>query len=418
MLYNGVELPDIETVWTGDVKEAYPYVWISNNPESGHPIQLRFFSCPVYIRQSDAGELTVYPTETQSSYKYYILSSTGNSWTTYKEANLSSQAGLGSANIALWSNHNIINGVDGTVYLAASIPATPNEPTLPDSTVTNAALTIETIHAGDDFMSSAVSVSDLGSTDTIYNLRANLSTNGEVISTVDSDTFAGPFMYWHITKTSLTPETEYTLEYVLLENGEEASVSASETFTTLAAEADDPVDDTETLSLLSAILAAIGDQNDRQEQEHESLLTTLSSLWIRLRYIEEFSANIWESVKALAPSAEETALKEASKETTQAVTDSLYADDAPTKVTASDVKDVATSGNAVVNTFDTGTTVGDFFSVFSDYVFTGWFSEETRANLDSVNAVSTFGLGDDPYNHDSYNKNMEALDKFLERSGK
>ena len=135
--------------------------------------------------------------------------------------------------------------------------------------------------------------------------------------------------------------------------------------------------------------------------------------------MDGFEESIVSAVSALAPVPDpaETALKTATAETTKAVADEGFAEDASTKVTASDVKDAATSGKEVVNAFDTGTTVGDFFSVFSDYVFTGWFSEETRANLDTVNSISTFRADDDPYNHNSYNKNMEALDKFLERSG-
>jgi len=280
-------------------------------------------------------------------------------------------------------------------------------PDIPDSTVTDAALTIETIHAGDDFMSSAVSVSGLSSTDAIYNFRAYLYENGTPLGHVDSDAFAGPFMYWHITKSSLIPETEYTLEYVLLENGEETSVTASQTFTTIASTDTPTVDDTQTLSLLSAILAAINDQNDRQENEYESIIDVLGMLWLRLRYIEENAAGIYAYVKDLVPSKEEAALKEATKEITKEAADSLYAADGAGRTSFSTSTEALTSSKDML---DTGVSVTDFFGMFGTYGWGNWFSAETRDDLDTVPFVSTFAADDEL---STYEKNLQEIQNFI-----
>jgi len=291
-----------------------------------------------------------------------------------------------------------------SLYSSALVSATPD---IPDSSVTDAALTIETIHAGDDFMSSAVSVSGLGSTDAIYNFRAYLYENGTPLGHVDSDAFAGPFMYWHITKSSLIPETEYTLEYVLLENGEETSVTASQTFTTIASTDTPTVDDTQTLSLLSAILAAINDQNDRQENEYESIIDVLGMLWLRLRYIEENAAGIYAYVKDLVPSKEEAALKEATKEITKEAADSLYAADGAGRTSFSTSTEALTSSKDML---DTGVSVTDFFGMFGTYGWGNWFSAETRDDLDTVPSVSTFAADDEL---STYEKNLQEIQNFI-----
>lgn len=147
----------------------------------------------------------------------------------------------------------------------------------------------------------------------------------------------------------------------------------------------------------------------------DTILYMLGQLWLRLRYIEVNTLSILDAISSLAPSEQETALREAFKDTSSAVVEEMSG--GGFTVTRDDAKSFFESGRQVSTTFDTGTTVGDFFSVFTDYVFTGWFSEETRANLDSVNAVSTLDAEDvDPYNHDAYEKNMEAFQEFLGRS--
>lgn len=413
MLYNGVELPDIESVWPD--KDTYRYAFIYYSKATGK-YHVRFLDGSAYVDANSTLTPDTYPTKVVG----YSCKTANGSWSKEIEYTCSTRGIISFSTTTLkWANWAVLNW-NGNIYFAASDPVDPNAPAVPDvpdSTVTNATLAIETVHAGDDFMSSSVSVSDLESTEAVYSFRANISTGGEVISTIGSDVFSGPFMYWHITKSGLSPETEYTLDCVLLEDGAETSVTVSQTFTTLAAEDAPPVDETETLSLLSAILSAIREQADTQEKDNLTIISWFEMSWLRLRHIEQNAADILAYIKDLVPSKEESALKTATAETTKAVADTVFAEDAPTKVTASDVKDVASSGKEVINAFDTGTSVGDFFAVFSDYTFTGWFSEETRSNLDSVNSVSTFGVHDDPYNHDSYTKNMEALDKFLERSG-
>lgn len=268
---------------------------------------------------------------------------------------------------------------------------------------------------GESSIHTDFAVSGLSSTDSLYTISASCFAGDALVGSSAVGPYSGPEFQTTVSVDGLSPSTEYTVEYQLSKDGEYTGVSQTVTVTTAADSGSGSGDGTgdgggnsgsctECPSILSAILSAITNQSTflidwKQDwiSRMDSLETTLSKL-------------------IPVPDPVETALKESVKETTKEVTDTLFADDSPTKVTASDVKDVASSGKAVINTFDTGTSVGDFFSVFADYTFTGWFSEQTRSNLDTVNSVSLFGIDNDPYNHDSYNKNMEALDKFLERS--
>lgn len=407
MLYGGIELPALSML------DTYPYVVLSDEGDGSFTA---FCSeTPLYLKWNSDGDERLLYMEVPCAYYFYApgqYDDNGMSWR--KGPTDTNWGGTYLKYVTLvWANHDVVDTTNGTVYLlgtnAVSVGGS-------SSAVTDATFTIVSVQALDDSASVVYSIDGLGSTDAIYSVKGSLSSGGTEIRSSTSDVFSGSSAVFHNTLANLSPETEYTLTYTLLENDVETTVSASQTFTTLAsATADDSVDETESLSLLAAIYAAIVNQNDVHLAMYDSIGNMLGHIWLRLRYIEE---NTGQLVALLTPSAEENALKEVTSETTQAVVDTVFAEDSTTKVTASDVGDMADSGKAVVNAFDTGTTVGDFFSVFTDYVFTGWFSEQTRANLDSVNSVSTFRVDDDPYNHDSYNKNMEALDKFLERSGK
>ena len=388
MAYNGTELPALPTL--------NDYGFAAIDVDGFGYYRLLFSETPLYITLSSSGDKLCLNLEKPCAVYSYELGR-------YDDWSLTTTNAGGSffmnSRTLVWSNHDVINRIDNSVYLPASVPVP-----VGDSSVTAGMITIETIHAGDDFMSSAVSVSGLGSTDSIYNFRAYLYENGVPLDYVDSDAFAGPFMYWHLTKSNLTPETEYTLQYVLLENGEETSVTASQSFTTLASANTPTVDDTQTLSLLSAILAAINDQNDRQENEYESIVDILGMLWLRLRYIEE---------NTLALSKEETALKEATKETTQAVVDEVFAEDAPTKVTVSDVKDVAEIGSAASSMFDSGVSIGSFFDALNNIRFIAFFSQETYDDLNTVQSISTYSRDNESGYVDYYSENLDKIQKFV-----
>lgn len=121
-LYNGVELPDINTVWTD--KETYPHSYIKL-VDGGY--ELWMLSNPYYV--SDSGVLAV---------------THDGTWTfafcMYVDEEMAAEAGLDTAcwmqlgastgentetafnkNVLVWSNTDILNA-DGTVYLAASDP--------------------------------------------------------------------------------------------------------------------------------------------------------------------------------------------------------------------------------------------------------------------------------------------------------
>lgn len=129
MLYNGVELPDINTVWTD--KETYPYAYILDCPSDN-----RFY---VYFSSTRLNALYL------EKYSAYFLNGTSYSYANYQFHYPSSPYYTGSWKFvaerpngsgtlqnmkncpAVWASIDILYA-DGTVYLAASDPVDPNAP--------------------------------------------------------------------------------------------------------------------------------------------------------------------------------------------------------------------------------------------------------------------------------------------------
>jgi len=124
MLYNGVELPDINEVWTGEVKETYSHVVIHTTSDSTFLV----FSDVPFLWETTTGVFTSAGFDSTSRmYDRYELKAT--EWV-LKEGGYGKYQPLVSA--LVWSNHNI-NWTDGSLYFAASDPIDPNAPNpLPD----------------------------------------------------------------------------------------------------------------------------------------------------------------------------------------------------------------------------------------------------------------------------------------------
>lgn len=398
MLYNGVELPCVEDIWTNTSifggKKVYPYALIIKGTTS---TRLWFSKGYPYISGSD---ITL-----PDGHARFDL--TNGEWIKNREGNTIS---LGQGTIyLLWTSHDILNS-DGSVFLAATDPVDPN--------LFTGTMTYYTGHFGSDFSNTTYHVDGLADSDT-YFIRGYCYQDSSLVVTVDSPAWTGPGTYCTVEFSGLSPSTTYDFEFVLYVNDEETSVTDTKSVTTLAAsseggdsEGGDGSGDgggtsggcTECPSILSAILSAITNQSTFFADWKQDWLSRMDSL-------EEA---IVTAVAALTPVPDptETALKEAAKETTQAVTDSLYADDAPTKVTASDVKDVAEIGFAASSMFDSGVSIGAFFDALNNVSFLSVFTQEMVNSMNTVNAVSA--ISEDGFDStEYYHKNLEEIRDFV-----
>lgn len=119
--YNGVFLPDINSVWTN--KSKYPYAVLIERNQSLYPGQYRLFliSVPVSfingnLLYNDVGTALIYSKNTGSSWEY------SNSL----DVNSSYSISLSNASL-LWSSYDILSS-DGSVYFPSSSPVDPNAP--------------------------------------------------------------------------------------------------------------------------------------------------------------------------------------------------------------------------------------------------------------------------------------------------
>lgn len=118
-LYNGVELPDINTVWTD--KETYPYAHITRFDGGTYTIyNLKLSQLPA---EGSADKNVTTP----APYMSFQIDSSNPDWV-FKRASTTGESTAGTP--LLWSNHDILRP-DGTVYLAATDPIPVNPaPTL------------------------------------------------------------------------------------------------------------------------------------------------------------------------------------------------------------------------------------------------------------------------------------------------
>lgn len=112
-LYNGVELPDINTVWTD--KETYPYAVIVKR------LIARMYY--LYFSQNAPTVTNSVISITGDSLYYHTYISGGTEWaggSSVSDVSWELGTAMNDSQVK-WSNHDILN-TDGTVYLAASDP--------------------------------------------------------------------------------------------------------------------------------------------------------------------------------------------------------------------------------------------------------------------------------------------------------
>lgn len=107
---------------------------------------------------------------------------------------------------------------------------------------------------------------------------------------------------------------------------------------------------------------------------------------------------------------EEQKLEDNFKGSLTEVNNNFFGDDAAGQaVTVSDVGNLANAQGTVKTLFQSDYTVSDFFGLFSDNSFFGWFSIETALDLNpSYGSPAVVDL-DDPYNMDIYYENLEKV---------
>lgn len=224
MLYNGVELPDIESVWTDKVTYPYAVIYVEKSSGRTFLLLLQENLKPVF----DGDVFYFGP----GSYRIYLLSD--QVWSSNGGNTVNSGLYIVttiSSHTFIWTSTDITNKSTGEVWLAASAPVDPNAPT-----PITGNMFFETVHPLDDSVSVVCAVSDLSDTTPTFDFRYTLSSGGtEVRSGISEETFTGiDKQYFHLTMSSLTPETEYDLTMSLYADGEDTGISASTTFTTLA----------------------------------------------------------------------------------------------------------------------------------------------------------------------------------------
>lgn len=144
----------------------------------------------------------------------------------------------------------------------------------------------------------------------------------------------------------------------------------------------------------------------------ESILFMLNHCWLRLRYIEENTLSILNALSALAPSEQETALKDVTSDITTAYTETFFGEGSDNAIGDVSITESADILNGTKQLFNTGVSTSDFFGLFGDSSWGHWFSEETRADLHTVPSVSTLDLYDDE-EKSAYEKNLDAIRDFM-----
>lgn len=137
-LYNGIELPDINTVWTD--KEAYPYAVLNYNKMNidGNwwTAELFLYSEPIIYYDEMVDDYIGYTYGGSGDWMIYVATDNpalaelylGDKWGGLEPGvwgfHSSGKAdGIDEINVGLeWTSHDILNSVNGSIYLAASKP--------------------------------------------------------------------------------------------------------------------------------------------------------------------------------------------------------------------------------------------------------------------------------------------------------
>lgn len=292
MLYNGVELPNIDSVWTD--KDTYPYGYIFL-PSNGDPYELWIHSVPLVV----SGSRAIFE-RTPVSYCWYSFDSATGQWVFVRRINSSNTTDNCSAAQIIWTNTDIFNS-DNTIYLAATAPVDPNAPT--------GTLEIQSSHILDDSASFVISVSDLASTESIYSIKAVLSSAGTEVKSTVTDAFAGTSSEMHLTVANLEPATAYDISFILQKNGTDTTITASTSFTTLAGSGAGEGETPDYTGQLNEIQISVDNVGTKLDGVQETLTETKEEI---TSLPEKIATSITEGVKGLfIPSQEDlTAIKD------------------------------------------------------------------------------------------------------------
>jgi len=213
MLYNGVELPSINTVWAD--KSTYPYVGIF---VTGNITFFMGCTGPLYcVAYTDGSNNCIYVTK-GSSYFYYRL--TDGAWTNYSSGSDSrgdGYWGTGYDTHYVWANHDITNFSGSTTFLSASDPVDPNAP------VESPIMDVLSTTADSSSINADFNVSGISS-DSLYTITASCFFGEYVVGSSAVGPYSGPEFQTTVSVDGLSPSTEYTVEYQLSKDGEYTGV--------------------------------------------------------------------------------------------------------------------------------------------------------------------------------------------------
>lgn len=124
-LYNGTVLPDINTVYTDELKQTHPNAVVSQFLDL---YRLTFYSAPVYLEYNAFANI-YYSEEVCSCIAYTFCELDGDTaWNTNEDGNATDVAvgeQVGRASKPIWSNFELrktVMGTDETTYLSATDP--------------------------------------------------------------------------------------------------------------------------------------------------------------------------------------------------------------------------------------------------------------------------------------------------------
>lgn len=275
--YNGVELPALPE-WD---KETYPVAIIC------------YFSFLQKYQLRVCSEF-VYQIDSDGSYDVGVLN-----YMSFVSSGVDSWSGSSSvsdgplwitdvgSDYILWTNTDILYE-DGTVATAASEPVPVGG--------TSGTMEIQSSQILDDSASFVISVSDLASTESIYSIKAVLSSAGTEVKSTVTDTFAGTSNEMHLTVANLEPETAYDISFILQKNGTDTTITASTSFTTLAGSGAGEGETPDYTGQLNEIQISVDNVGTKLDGVQETLTETKEEI---TSLPEKIATSITEGVKGL-----------------------------------------------------------------------------------------------------------------------
>lgn len=503
MVYNGWELPDIETVWTD--KETYPYAILEANSD-GLYFSLILTDVPYTYMGLDSKSRAVFKVTEDGNIKlfiYLIDESVAVAFDKpmYQYVEIASNSifvgdEYEHADPLIWSSYDILDE-DGAIYFAASESVGPNTP---NDSVTSITVTPSTasITSGESVQFSAV-VNGSGNYDNSVQWLIVNSASGQGVEISDAgllttpDDFVGDVqvrcmssqtvsVYTDVTVTveaapatitgisitnqDLSPwylcsgditrfwvtvegtgdfSTEYTVGTTGAPDGVSLTYSEANgayilihepasdwegSYEIWAASVSDPAVKTSVTVINEPATDdgsgdSSGDTGDSgsddtgtgdttNDEAHSTIIEWLQKIWQAIKDGFDSALTKLEELLGLSSgSPSENALKAASSDVVDTVTDLFYGEDDTTDTDGTDSSSSGSGGSLKVNSdnigevkdvmgqvgsmMDTGYSIGDMFEAMQDDSITGWFTAEVAADLDTTGYVSAVD-DDDPFN--------------------